>query len=58
MERLRKKKTNCKDLSSETNAEIIHTLPLPITMQEFESWVVKKADREKKMLLLKYGIRG
>lgn len=38
---------NGKDVSTETRAEIIHTLVFPVTMYGCESWTVKKVDKEK-----------
>lgn len=40
--------TQSKDVSIETEAKIVHTLILPITMHGCEIWAVKKTDRKNK----------
>lgn len=44
------------DVSLETKGKIIHILLFPITMYGWESWTVKKADRER-WIHLKFGWR-
>ena len=51
-------KIKCKDVSLETKALITHILIFPIIVYGCESWTVKKADRKKEKVHLKYAVGG
>lgn len=44
-------------VSLEIKAEIIHSFKIPITMCRCQNWIVKKADRRKKLIHLDLGVR-
>ena len=58
LRRVTEKIVKCKDVSMGTKTKIIHSSVFLITMPGCESWIVKKADKRKKMIYLKYGVRG
>lgn len=47
-----------KEMTLETKAVAIHTLVFPMAMKRCESWTVGRADGEKKMNHLKYGVES
>ena len=50
--------TKRKNVSLETKIKVIHTLLLRITMYGCESWKLKKVERKKGWIHLKYGVGG